>query len=75
MDESGDFSGDIGTVCDPGPGPSAAMIAIMTVSMVCTMASALKTLMGSQKRESPRQYDTFTEPPTEMLDLRLPYER
>ena len=75
MDDSGDFSGDVELSCDPAPSPSAAMIAIMTVSMVCTIASAVKTLMGSRKKQRPAPYDTFSTPPTELLDLRLPYER
>jgi hypothetical protein len=75
MDESGDFSGDAELSCDPTPVPSTAMIAIMVVSMVCTMASAAKTLLDARKKRGSPTYDTFSVPPTEMLDLRLPYER
>lgn len=77
MDDSGDFSGD-----DPGAlgdcevlgGPSAAMIAIMVVSMVCTMASAAKTLFANKGTHKTPNYDTFEEPAVEMLDLRDPYD-
>jgi hypothetical protein len=74
MDDSGDFSGEGTFGCDPGPGPSSAMISIMVISMLCTLASAVKTLMGTTRKEQRQPYNTFDRPPTEMLDLRIPYE-
>lgn len=50
------------------------MISIMVISMLCTLASAVKTLMGTTRREQRQPYNTFDRPPTEMLDLRIPYE-
>jgi len=70
MEESGDASIN----CDLAPEPSAAMIAIMVISMIFTIASAAKTLMRSGTRPAVPPYDTFGQNPTEMLDLRLPYE-
>tara|TARA_R110001592_G_scaffold322540_1_gene601492 strand:- start:1001 stop:1243 length:243 start_codon:yes stop_codon:yes gene_type:complete len=76
MDDSGDFSGDDPNAqedCEVLGGPSAAMIAIMVVSMVCTMASAAKTLIANRSRPETPPYGTFEEPAVEMLDLRDPY--
>ena len=78
MDESGDFSGDAETevpICEVVGGPSAAMISIMVVSMVCTIASAVKTLMMNSKHKHEPPYGTFEGQGVEMLDLTVPYGR
>ena len=75
MDESGDFSGDWGeaAVCEDIVTPSAAMIAIMVVSMLCTIASTAKTFATSRTAEPTQSYDTYGDGGTEMLDLRIRY--
>ena len=70
VDESGDSSE---LLCDQGPTPSAAMIGIMVVSMLCTLASAVKTVMGTKRRPPSSSYDTFEDGQTEMLELRMPH--
>jgi hypothetical protein len=71
-DESGDNAEPF---CNQEPaGPSTAMIAIMAVSMLCTFASAVKTVLGARRRPTPSSYDTFDDRQTEMLELRMPAE-
>lgn len=51
------------------------MISIMVVSMVCTIASAFKTLMMNSKNKHEPPYGTFEGQGVEMLDLTVPYGR
>lgn len=74
MDESGDCPGEYDNqpVCDAAPEPSAAMIVIMVVSMLCTMASTARTFLSSRRQEQRIAYETYHENGVEMLDLRMP---
>lgn len=75
MDIQYDPSGDDSScdqVYDVVNSPSAAMISIMIVSMICTVASTVKTFMQSREPSPPAPYDRFETQGEELLDLRMP---